>query len=863
LSNTLGKLLKKGFKMRDVDNYAILKHGPERNARMDADALRKWEEGGQKGKAPETRDWAGVVPVELEVGKSAAEFTEAFEEKAGEGLINELWKHTKAATDFKLDVLLESGLISRQTHAELKGRDRYYVPLMGHDEDTAGDVYRYPRESRRQPSHPLMRALGRKSRSESPFAYIDVNVHRAVRAAAVNTQNQSLLRLAALDRTGLLRASRTWYVDGVPREAAYSEDPVEYQENIEAFEREMEALQSDGRARLQAGSLDLGELFVTDAEKRYHGIRIWRGGKAYTLYVNGNPAVSMAVTGANSSYESDWVKSASAVRWMSANSTSRSPLFVLSNGVRDFSWAFQTLAIKEGDAYRKRFLEYYPAALDALGRYVRGKGDLSRQSDRWLSEFILNGGKTGFSQMVELDSARREMERDARTLNRRGPVKLAMLAVQAGNDYVENAVRLATYMTSRKLERSVQRSVSDAKEVTVNFNRRGTLNTPLARYMRGCYMFFNAGIQALSNFARLTSNNPGGVAEMLFMRTLSGSLLMPMLAAVMGGGEEYWLLSDWDRQNNLCIWTGGGFIKIPIAHEHRVFHALGDNAAQMILGYKSPWDAVMDSGISLFDLVPMNPVGVATKATRETVRSGASGGLGVALSLLSPDVLRPATQLGVNLDFKGAPIVNSWANPDLPGYRQVRTNAQGKPYAPQYLVDLLMSLDQVTGGDGVKKGQVSLNPDAVNHLARGYFGGLYTFASQVTDVSYKGLTGEEVRFRDAPLRQFFTTTSDLPAMNGGLLRQYRELARELEQTDRLVKGYRKELEAGRMSMQEFVSRVGAMRERIERYNRLHGYAKEIGRAEKEMKTVPPEQQQEKEKEVAAAKKTTLELLDRD
>jgi len=42
------------------------------------------------------------------------------------------------------------------------------------------------------------------------------------------------------------------------------------------------------------------------------------------------------------------------------------------------------------------------------------------------------------------------------------------------NRAVENCARFAAYLTSREMGRTVERSIYDAKEISVNFNKKGS-----------------------------------------------------------------------------------------------------------------------------------------------------------------------------------------------------------------------------------------------------------------------------------------------------------------------------------------------------------------------------------------------------
>ena len=109
-------------------------------------------------------------------------------------------------------------------------------------------------------------------------------------------------------------------------------------------------------------------------------------------------------------------------------------------------------------------------------------------------------------------------------------------------------------------------------------------------------------------------------------------VIQPLLLALLGDDddlEKYMKLSDWERQNNICIPTGSGFVKIPLPHELRVFHGLGDNIFQAIYGYKEPQQAIADSMMAFADLLPISP----------------SGAIDASWSELLPDIIAGSADL--------------------------------------------------------------------------------------------------------------------------------------------------------------------------------------------------------------------------
>jgi hypothetical protein len=156
-------------------------------------------------------------------------------------------------TEFSLKTILDAGVINKERFDELKARYKYYIPLRGHDAVTAEDLWKYFPYAGGNFSGLLLKAKGRTSRSETPFAYIQM-AQSAIVSANKNRLKQTMLRFARLDTTGMMTASRTWYVNGVAQEAEYSKDLETYRENIERLEAEMEEKEKKGLAERKKGT---------------------------------------------------------------------------------------------------------------------------------------------------------------------------------------------------------------------------------------------------------------------------------------------------------------------------------------------------------------------------------------------------------------------------------------------------------------------------------------------------------------------------------------------------------------------------------------------------------------------------------
>jgi len=503
---------------------------------------------------------------------------------------------------------------------------------------------------------------------------------------------------------------------------------------------------------------------------------------------------------------------------------------------RDFLFSATMVAVKENGDYEAQFLAniFSGKAAGALKRMLSGKMDLSRQEDRWLQEYIMSGAKTGFSHLTELKNIQKDFERELKQGKGKNAGRMLLDGIANLNEFAENLCRFSLYMTSRERGRTIQRSVSDAKEITVNFNRNGAGGDG-AGVFKPLFLFSNAAVQALQNSIEQAGKHKGKMAIALFSYAASG-IIMPLLSQIGGDGDEYWKLSEWDRQNNLCIDTPWGYIKVPLPQELRVFHAMGDNVMQAILGMKD-WDKVLeDTLIGLSDLLPINPVG-------DVKRGG--------LAQIAPDAGRPIAEIWGNKTFSGRPITDEYADlakgkNNRPGYTKVYTNKRGESYVPTWLVDTYEWLNSITGGDQYKKGLATKaldilpslavdidlgNPDVLYHILNGYLGGLYDIAMKVADVPIKAnewyKTGENpFTSKNIPVaNRFFVSNADTYVSKAGLSERYYKERTKVEEDVATIKDVFKEVKEGAKTEEQFRNYIdqlplvksGLVEVEIERY----------------------------------------------
>lgn len=781
------------------------------------------------------RDYSGLTALTgvedvQEAEAEARGIVEDMEEKAGADSIRVLWDRTNAATKWTLRKAYESGVVSKDNYEHVRDMFAYYIPLRGWDENTAADIYDYvgSGDNGNVFSPTLHTAKGRGSRADNPIAYIGSMAVSAIVEGNKNKVKQSFMRFVENHPTNLVTVSEMWYVnDGTAEAPVWREDVPDIPEDATAddvarivreHEEAMKQKEEQGLATKKRGGLHL-RVPVKKGEALEHHVEVLVNGKKYVLYINGNPRAAQALNGTRArrasarSVESNQIGRLN--RWLGQAYTSLSPAFAARNATRDLTMALITTAIKEDPAYAMLFRLNVarlggPVRMFTLMRwyndYVSEHGltppeGVSR-TKRYFYEFITQGSETGYTSLKEIDDYKKDMEKLYDNMNRKiyNPMRL-MRDLAGGLEYanrcIEDMTRFATYMTSRERGRSIRESTSDAKNITLNFNRKGSGELGNATY-RNLQIFVNPSIQSLQNVASIASHHPVKFTLFTGLVSLVGfamPLATQLLWSVFGGDgdddgwnavDEYWKLPSWQRRNNLVIWIPGTrkFAMIALAQEYRVFHGFGETVMSVLSGHDGgrPW---LELASQALDLLPLDVMGNG----------------GNPLVNFAPTVLQPALQVSFNSDFTGRPLYkDSEYNKDEPAFQKAYVGT------PSWLVSSSELLNDVTGGNAHRQGwleQVPIvgnlnNPAVVDHLLKGYLGGIYTFLAQLGSVGWTLASGESPTVHDVPVANALVTAPREREQSGkaALPDWYYDMQQENQQWQNERRGFRRDYLSG-------------------------------------------------------------------
>lgn len=844
IKDAIRELQKKGVEYNDIVRYLMAKHGLERNvvfSKRDAQrASAVWD-------GIVRRDYSGLTeltrqendtstPSIREITSRANEIVNNFEK---EYYVDELWSAINNATKETLRTSYVDGLLTKDNYEMVRSMFDYYIPLRGWNENVASVEYDYLSDSRPKTSKIVKAATGRTTISDDPIATIAYMGQSAIIQGNRNMMKQKLLNLALNHKTGLITVNRQWEVQDPVTGEWLTRNPVipvdatpeESADIVSQFEADMKAAEKNGTARISRGKLDTGK-HITAYEGQEHVVKVKRGGIEYCIYLNGNPRAAQAVNGmTNPDAVDSWlIRKARVIKnFMARMFTSQNPAFIISNLSRDVIFAGTAVFAKEDSKYTALYTKNIAKALakgqliGLVHRFETGRLDDSKDIDRYFGEFIRNGGETGFTQLNTVDDFKRDLNRFAKEMKQGQVMKVSSKVwngiwdgVEFMNRCAEDVTRFSVYMTSRQMGRSVERSISDAKEITVNFNRKGSGGFG-ARVMNFAYIFFNAAIQALANAGKIFYEHPVKSAVALSTFSAAG-FLAPLLAqaiiSAFGGDDDaYWDLPEWVRRNNFVFyvpWSDNKFLIIPISQELRPFYALGEVAMSVLMGKEDVLEGLRSVGGSFMDLLPVDFMG---------------NGNNLAVSL-TPTVAQPFAQLVANSDYFGKPI-----------YRRNDYNRLDPAWTKAYkgtssmLINASKWLNEVTGGDDVKRGWIDPvnNPAVIEHLFESYLGGVGKTINK-TAKTISMIWNPEMRdIRNVPIVSTFVQESDDERVAGSQLnREYVKAMEEFRETEHTISGYKRKARMGSMEYADKLSDFMNTPE-FKKYSKMKGYASSIAK----------------------------------
>lgn len=458
-------------------------------------------------------------------------------------------------------------------------------------------------------------------------------------------------------------------------------------------------------------------------------------------------------------------------RFLSSVNTMYNPVFLVTNFARDLQTAVMSIYGEQGRSdgllvgkkmSALRVALDSPAAMMAVYDSLRGN-QRSGKAGEWQKlwkEFVEDGAKTGWFRINDIENRMKEMDRLV-TQAKGGWQGQSIQAwhsffklIEDGNNAVENALRLSAYKHGRDAGMSRQQAASLAKNLTVNFNRRGELGTVL----NSLYMFANASTQGTANMiralGRLEGNGPllqrlrwsnlNRTQKLSLAAVGAGYLLASLNRAGAGQDEDgvnwYDKVPDYVKEHNLVVMKSlfggkqGEYWTFPLPYGYNMLYMLGGTVEGVASGNLKPTKAA--GNIVGGMLGAFNPLGSEDSKTLT----------GTLLKNLSPTLPRAFIDYAMNENFMGTQIRREnapWGTPKP-------DSTLGRRSTPEAYKSFVNWLNTATGGSQYRSGAVDINPDTLKYWIDYISGGTGRFIGQTVDAAAKSYNGIDIPPQQIP-----------------------------------------------------------------------------------------------------------------
>lgn len=527
---------------------------------------------------------------------------------------------------------------------------------------------------------------------------------------------------------------------------------------------------TDIRKYLKDGKLIVADMPTTIAENI---VTARVDGRDVPVRVN-DPAYAEAIRNLNASQldgAMKWINSAT--RKLSMAYTGANPQFLAKAYGRDLI-TVGALGQRYGfDIIKGSAKQQVPALLESI-RYEFG----GKESESF-RQFRLLGGRTGFFNIErDLERKRSSLEsiiKETGPISRTTAIPKVRKLTRAMWDYylalgssLESAVRYATFKLAIKNGKTPEQAARVAKEITINFNRKGAGKT--AQNMNAMFAFYNASLQGARTTAIALQNKNVRRAAYIYTALRWGSIL-GLLAMLPDDENREELLSNPEFRKQaiegLLIPTQDEkrpYLPIPFGPDVAFTGGAALALADLFYnpnnkGARRASEAMAQSIARAFSPPPVSDV------TEAVVNADPSNKGRAALTAVMPTVIKPGMQAATGLDYLGRDIVpgNKFTKADPDAYKARTRNKTS------WLSDFAIWLNETTGGNVARSGKIDVSPESIDTLLRGYGGGIYSTIRDSVEVS----TNPQKDWLDAPIIRQFVANPD--ALERGKASRAREI----------------------------------------------------------------------------------------
>ena len=684
-------LRSKEIGLERLENYLYALHAKERNKRIaeitDGD--------NQSGSGMTDAEADAIIMQE----QASSDFTN----------LDELQKQISEINKGSLYTRYESGIITSDEYNRLTNRYDFYVPLK-HDDD--GLATAKTGKGFDQNAKGIINALGRKSRAENIVANVFLQAEESIIREEKNIVMNRLLN----------------FVQENPDENAYKV----------STKLPMRKTLIDGKVKQ---TVDTGY----PTEKNVVTVR-QSGKKVFIEFSNEHARIAEAIKNLGATQTNLITTSlGKLLRMIKTNNTSYNPEFAVTNFIRDVIFGLTNLS-DSGQAITKDVILSIPKALAGARHYIRNK-DTSTEWSKIYEDFSANGGKVNFMGLQDVESITSNLTKELNRISKRpsliGGFKSFIKFVEDYNTVIETGIRLATYKALLDKGESKSKAAAYAKNLTVNFDKKGNSS----QHANALYMFFNAGIQGS---ARIMSAMKNKKVQKLALSGVLFGFVNGIIQRIIGGEDEddrynFDKVNNFTRHHSMVFLTGeedefgkSKYIRVPLPYGYNTLYAFGDTLASAVANG--------------FSGKPFSPTSEAMNLSATVLNSfNPVGGSDTLLKQISPTLLDPLIEYGLNENFMGAPI------------RKENIGKANKPNSQLYFSSvsepsriITKKLNEITGGSDFRSGKIDYNPEAIDHTFGFFTGGAGSFLKTLVNTPLKLIDDKDLEENEIIFKRRFT-----------------------------------------------------------------------------------------------------------
>ena len=610
---------------------------------------------------------------------------------------------------FRLNTLVDGGLLTRAEATALLAANPYYTPMKGialegdineegeYDAEDAGNKQAYYGSRTRE----FMTAKGRESMPRMPLQTLMEDAASAIMRAERNKVGQALWDV--YEQAGLAADHLV---------STYSYRPM-------LGKKEFHAVKRNGKTKY----------FVFKGTEEGEALK--------RAFENLNP-------GEVNGFLKYWTNTANVLKRLM---TTWNPAFLGTAAFRDIMDAVASSKTAETDpkspAYGK---DLYNQTIPFINRevfngvwsYVTERAPRTAAEARLhavLDNMIAEGGGVGSAMLHGKDAFLGDLKgklKEAAALQAKSPTAHLKKTLRLIGESMDNTAhafdlfpRLATYMGALNTGLTPRDAANVSLNSSLNLTRRGEWS----RFMDNTFFFFSPTVEGARKFKNMALTSKNGMKLMAGFAAL-GAATTVMNSIVAGGDDDedgrpnFMDVPKVTRQTRLVIYYGpksNDYFTVPMGFMLAYPVYMGGRATEAVLGISQGEsaavmmaDAAKDLTLGLANSVsPLRPQG---EQVQESVAS------------LSPSMTKPLTDLAVNKNFFGSAIYNKQYD------SRIARSTLGRESTGDVWKWIAKSLNDVSGGVGNSSGFVDFQPEQYRYLFEAYAGGPYRIAKDITKI---------------------------------------------------------------------------------------------------------------------------------